>query len=420
MRPANAALLGALALVACTPPPAGDGPDASDGSGDGGSETDTGGEPHVCDPAIELPAESPSPVAWAPIGQLTIEDEGHSDWIELPFAAGQRYVAARSVNLDGDPATNELLCHDLLEARLSDGTRLIPAANAELLATHQRGYQGPGAGVFVFSSALEPLAGPDVIELRLQFRDCALRVGATRLRFPDMPTQVRVDAASEPAPSPDAPARLAVRMLISEDSGWGPTTQDDALAQAWAVAVERFAAIGVTLELEAEGRIASVGRLDYEGEMLPMRPLHDEVLACLRRDADDERFVPVVWVPCMHLTDQIQMTASFPLGQVTRIPGALDDATSPSVVVVSAGACNDGEVPLPSQSPERHGVVLAHEIGHYLGLRHSDTIAGEHVAGDASEQLMSSGIGNAVDIDAAWFSAGQAQILRRHPDLVFE
>ncbi|KIG17326.1 hypothetical protein DB30_03383 [Enhygromyxa salina] len=419
MRSATATSLVALALAACTPPAASDEADTSEAT-DAGTESDTGGEPHPCDPAIELPTSSPAAIAWQPIGELTIDDAGHSGWIEIPIAAGQRYLAVRSVNLNGEPTTHELLCHDLLEARLSDGTELIPAANAELLPTHQRSYQGPGAGVFVFSSALEPLAGPDVVELRVQFRDCALRVGATRLRFPDMPTQIRVDAASEPIPSPEASARVAVRMLISEDSGWAPTTEDPALAQAWAVAVQRFAAIGVQLELEAEGRVGPVGQLDYEGEMLPMRSLHDEVLACLRRDADDARFVPVVLVPCIHLTDQIQMTASFPLGQATRIPGALDDATSPSVVVVAAGACDEDGEPAPSQSPERHGVVLAHEIGHYLGLHHSDAPLGEHAAGEASEQLMSSGIATSVEVDQAWFSAGQAQILRRHPDLVFE
>jgi hypothetical protein len=384
-----------------------------------GESESTGGNEHECAEPPQLPETVPAPIPWQPLGELTIDDQGQSTALTVPVLAGQRYLSLRTIPLDGTPADNALVCHDLLEARLGDGTSLIPEGDAELLDEHQRSYPGPGAGVFVLSSALAPLAGPDELELRIQFRDCALGVAASRLRFPDMATRVRVDVAQEDIPQSTG-AQLPVRMLVADDSGWGSLADDPALAQLWATAVERFADVGVTLSLEAEARIPAVGELRYQGDMLPLHALHEQALACLRRDADDERFIPVVLVPCLRFEDPIQMTLSVHLGQTSHIPGAFDEATTPSLVVLAAGACNDGAPPAPSQTPERHGLVLAHELGHYLGLHHVDQPLGQHLVGEADEQLMHSTIATAGDPATAWFSAAQAEVLRRHPDVVFE
>jgi hypothetical protein len=383
------------------------------------SESTGGDEPECADPP-QLPESVPAPIPWEKLGELTIDEQGQSTSLTVPVLAGQRYLAVRTVPLDGTDEDNALVCHDLLEARLGDGTSLIPEDGEELLDEHQRGYPGPSAGVFVLSSALAPLSGPEEIHLRIAFRDCALGVAASRLRFPDMAMRVRVDVAQEAVPDASSSARLAVRMLVADDSGWGSVGDDPALAQLWATTVERFADVGVTLALEAEGSIPAVGELRYQGDMLALRTLHEQALACLRSDADDERFVPVVLVPCLRFEDPIQMTLSVHLGQTPHIPGAFDETTTPSLVVLAAGACNDGEPPMPSETPERHGLILAHELGHYLGLHHVDQPLGEHLVGEADEQLMNSAIALDGDPATAWFSAAQTEVLLRHPDVVFE
>lgn len=415
-------LLTSLLATACRPSDDGTAAELGETS-ESDSESETGADDQaelVCDDPPALPEQLPDPVPWQELGELSIDDEGESTAITVEIPAGQRYLALRTIPLDGSVDDNSLICHGLLEARLGDGTSLIPEPDGELLDTHQRSYPGPSAGVFVLSSALEPLEGPDSIELRIAVSDCALGIPASRLRFPEMASQVRVEVATEPLAAMTSPARLGVRMLIAEDSGWGTMADDPALAQLWTTTVERFAAIGVELELEAEGRIPAVGELRYEGDMFELRELHDHALACLRRDEDDHRFVPVVLVPCLRFDDPIAMTVSVHLGQSPRIPGSFAEATSPSLVVLASGSCNANAEPAPSKEPEHHGLILAHEIGHYLGLHHVDQPLGEHLVGEADERLMDSGIALGGDVESSWFGPAEAEVLLRHPDVVFD
>lgn len=394
------------------------------GSTTGDTETETGDELGCEDPPT-LPDPEMDPVPWSTVGEVEIADDGASTSVSVSVPADARYLAIRSVALDGDEADNQRLCHDLLEARLVDADRpLFPADGEPLADTDQRRVPGPGAGVFVFSNTADPLLAAgvsDTLELRLQMRHCGAGSKASRAFFPGMATRVRIDVASEPgwdaAPSPATPARLAVRMLIAEDSGWGPTSVDAELEAAWSVAVERFAGAAIELELEAEATFAPTGVLDYDATMQTLRSLDADALACLSDGPDDPRFVPVVLVACLRPAD---LGVSSVLGQTTRIPGSFGDATSPSLVVLASGSCNlDRDAPAPSRDPERHGLILAHELGHYLGLHHIDSELGQHLASGPDAALMDSGIVQSIDPQAAWFSAAEAEVLLRHPALRF-
>jgi hypothetical protein len=309
-------------------------------------------------------------------------------------------------------------CHRVLEARLASGVSLLPAADETLRDEHQRMLPGPGAGVFVLSSAEASLDAADALELRVGLEDCALEIPASRARFPGMPHALRVDAAWEAAPTEDEPAAtLAVRIARAEDSGWGSLADDPALARVWEVATERFAAVGVELVLEAETTLPATGPLRYGADMRGLSVLDDEVRARLQADEVDARFVPVVLVRCLEF-DEPTGTRMRPLGHATRIPGSIADARTPSLVVLAAGDCNASTEAVPTFDPERHGLVLAHELAHYLGLSHVDATTGAHLAGDDDEALMRSSIALDVDPDDAWLSPAQAIVLRRHPDVV--
>lgn len=408
---------------------------ADDSALDDASDTETSaGDDEVgetggalgCEMPVELPegaVDPVDPVPWQLAGEVALADDGSTATLAIEIPANQRYLAIRTSPVDGDEADNAQLCHDLLEAHLIAADRsLIPAEDAPLTDTDQRRFAGPGAGVFAFSNTLDPLLAPgtqDTLELRLQMRNCIAGTEASRAFFPDMATQLRVEVASEPqwseAPKPDAPARLAARMLVAEDSGWGLSADDPAMAEAWAVAVERFAAANIELSLEAEGTTGAVGTLSYDATMLALRELHGEALACLRGAEDDERFVPVVAVPCVYLETPGSSSQLF--GHNPHVPGVFDETTNPSLVVLAAGACLDDGSPEPVKTPTAHGLILAHEIGHYLGLHHSDVSLGEHLASGPEATLMRSDISIASDPSSAYFSTPQAEVMLRHPDL---
>ncbi len=357
-------------------------------------------------------------VPWQPVGTLEVDDFGEAGWVSVPFPAGQRHVSVRTLALDADPEATSRACHRVVEARLASGAVLLPAAGEERLASHQRSEPGPGGLVMVLSTTTAPLHEADTLELRIALEDCALAIPASRARFPAMPHTLRVDAAWEAEPAtPETPATVAVRMLRAEDSGWGDTSEDPALAEAWAVAADRFADAGLELVLEDEVTVPATGAVRYGADMLAFASLDAEARTRLQTEPDDARFVPVVLVRCLEADDPASGTRSRPAGQTTRIPGSFADPRTPSLVVISAGDCNLGESAAPTLDPERYGLVLAHELAHYLGLFHAD-FDGDHLPAADDEQLMRSTIAVGVDPEEAWLSTAQAEVLRRHPDVV--
>lgn len=380
-------------------------------------------EPEVPDDAtdpaplsVPLPEDVPSPVPWHAVGELWVDDFGEAGWISVPFPADQRYVALRTVPIGASGDAEARTCHRVVEARLASGASLLPEHDAVPLAEHQRLQPGPGAGVFVLSSTAAPLHEADTLEIRVALVDCDLGIAASRARFPGMPHALAVDAAWESEPS-TTDATLAVRVIRAEDSGWGSTAEDPVFAEAWAVASERFADVGVELVLEAEIPVPAFGPVRYAADMLGFDALDQRVREHAQADPSDGRFVPVALVPCLEYDDPTGGTRMRPMGQTTRIPGSLADARTPSLVALSAGDC-EGDGSGFSADPQRLGIVLAHELAHYLGLLHGD-FDGAHLAGDEAQQLMHSGIAVHVDPHDAWFSPDQAVVLRRHPDVVF-
>ena len=106
-------------------------------------------------------------------------------------------------------------------------------------------------------------------------------------------------------------------------------------------------------------------------------------------------------------------SASYVLaGKSLRIPGGARVGDYASMLLLSTG-CNDlGAEPLDAK---KLGLIAAHELGHHLGLYHSDGVHGLAAAATATD-LMHSKTAISPQFEAG-FSTKQAVVIRAHPDV---
>jgi hypothetical protein len=183
---------------------------------------------------------------------------------------------------------------------------------------------------------------------------------------PQQTTTLRVDAVLQTR-APGLPARARVGLALwsaSEDVDADQLGSDPALTAALSEAQRIFANAGLSLEPQGELReLASaadgLGTLQDDDEL-------DVLLQRLEQRADDDV------VAHMILVDSIESgPGKTVLARTTGIPGAPAHASLArrSAVVLSLSD-------LPAD-PKRAGAVLAHELGHLLGLRHTTEADGD-------------------------------------------
>lgn len=338
--------------------------------------------------ASETPGAQPLP--WLLVDTLELSAAGESAAVHIDFPAEQRVVAVRVRPLDAGPAAEAGLCYVLETA---DGVEVTAPQ--------------PGAAIHLVTDEAALAAGGS-LALTLSLRDCATGLRVSRGWFADSPTAVEVEAAWLPAVASDAALVLEVNALVSADAGLVDDAHLDALI---AAAAEPFAAIGVAL------RVTQVATIPARGTVR-VTPGQPEALFDLQAQAFDafgptERAVAVAFVRCIDV--RTLGHRSTPAGFTPRIPGLAVDATRPPIVLLGTGGCVDDGAP---RRAALDGAILAHELGHHLGLHHQDSAAG--LAHDPAHRLMHSAFERVAGPEARGFSAAEQAVLRRHPGLVAE
>jgi hypothetical protein len=329
------------------------------------------------------PKPHPKPISWHLAGVLNVDASfGTTETVTIDVPTNQRYIAIRTqgaFQIVRPPETT--VCYQIdrvtteAGATWVDNSRKLRDWGPACSKCSQRTMSMAGAGVYVFPNDGGALADPGKLSLRVVLRDCKTGVAADSVLNPDLPPKVRVEWASEP----NQLAELHLSLMFED------------LMPMWLQNLDHR---------EAHLRVAKL--LDGAGVKL------DWDVALLDHERHG-REVPVRFKSCDALPGGAAQGDL--LGASPRIPGGLvpqevakyiDDG-----VFVAADFCGK-----PPPTVDAYAALLAHELGHYLGLYHSNETWGSHRAATGPD-LMHSGVLGLNE--AVKFTTKQAAVIRAHP-----
>jgi len=338
----------------------------------------------------------------AALGSVAMGEDGRSDvfTVTLPEGHGVLGVLVEP----NTPGERSDLCFQLEEVTTAAGATWVPRASgpSEWGQTcgdcTQRVFLSYGAGLYVFPNGAEPLAAGEEVSGRVALRDCLSWLPVSEAVDGPLPEAVSVSWASWPEPVEAEPLALHVHLIVASDA-----LASDALREA---AVDRarelLALADVSMTVTGETRVADPGELEVSvADPASLVDVLDQV------DVTPGE-VPVVLTPCVSVSNEVFGEMAQPNGFTFRIPGGYGGARAADAVFLRGASCSDPAAAYWS-SAEAMGTVMAHELGHFLGLYHSP----DHLPDtDGGGTLMDA---DPLAVDKPSFTASQRRVLRRHP-----
>ena len=362
-----------------------------------------------------------APPVWIPLGVTALNSEGRSGPMAAPVKPTDRFLAIRV--RPATPAPDAPWCYGVDHVISSDGQTWIgpltggagagQRAHGAHRAVPQHGY-----GVFVLPNDGQSDLPDGNVSFQVVLRDCTYDLPTRRVsgwnqrgRFENLPQVVTVEYATEAAPPAAATGSLELRVAVGRDEEGDLVTSPTRLKAALAEAAEIFADAGVTLITERSAAIDASTTLSVgPGQRQQVDALYERATEALD-DAESARYVPVMVVKCVEYLPPVG--AKTLLGYTPRIPGGAPFGRSASGVVLATHDC--------TKEPElievkTWGRLMAHELGHHLGLFHSDQALSRGEGKGVTPDLMRS--------DGAFSPGGRfiskhRRILRRHFDIHF-
>lgn len=387
----------------------------TDGLGDAGAD---GG-------AIS-PNDAGPPPLFQSVGSYTFDASGLSDIVTLQFSEPQTSIAVR-VEIDAD-AQSETPCLQLQSVSvpesppwLTDGSRAGDWGAYSKSGT-QRAHVGFGTGLYVFPNNGQDLTGFTQLSMQIALRDC-------QIFFPKMPSSVEqetwvpslsyVSFANAPL-QPLPPLRLA--FVVHVPQLIDALTEDEApfLEAAFGELSNFFSPGGVQLELVASIEAATTDTTEIIFSSLDRQSLDtvygasvDALTAHLPPDIPLTSVIPVHFVPCLKRESALNGGLSETDGTVPRIPGGFETKGHADGIFIRSFSC----APTPTLywlNPTSLGKLIAHELGHFLGLYHSVESNGttDHLNDTDDTNLMHYA---PLQISSPTLSSSQFHVISNHP-----
>lgn len=350
---------------------------------------------------------------------VALEPDGRTSRLMLTLPRGARAFAVRSW-LD-DSTLSQSACFQLEDVRVDGEQAWVGDATTDdygdyCTACRERVAVGAGYGFHVLPSGPDEALELAAVQLRVALRDCttltplsAAGAGIDRLMF---------EYAAWAPPAAELELQLPVSIVIANANGLA--AESVLLASALDRLRTTWAAAGIAIVVAAQVEIAS--------SATPIRYTANdraELVSLTRaaRRALDAALVSRAWpvivlTTCLQRSDTISGERTEPLALTPHIPGGFGKRDEPDQVLIAAERC-EGLVPGPRfLDPDTLGAVLAHELGHYLGLYHVNEADGRQDTLTDTSPDQANLMQRFPSAAALVISAGQIRIARRHPVFV--
>lgn len=318
-----------------------------------------------------LPLEAGSSLTYPLVWQA----DATSRWLEVTLPSP---VPAFALKVRLTPADNQS-CVQLNELLVDDERAWIPPTTSAEFGDYcqscpQRAAVGIGGGLFVFPNDGLPHEPTATLRLRVGLRDCRTLAPRPTSHPPAADLQVR------PLPLPISNREHQLNIVLASTLGstwsveradtWWTDAQDTLkriLGQAQLIPLMRYAG-----ELPA-----TPPPLVYAADNVdPLLRIAEQARSTWPQET--AQAVLVLLLPCLQRASLGRIAPQRPRAWTSHIPGD----TQRDAVFIALQHCPAGPLRQEAASGEAFGSLLAHELGHFLGLYHVEEADGrkDHLA----------------------------------------